>query len=73
LRIEHRLSQKEMADLLNITTSGYAGKENGHRSFKTHEAIMLSSFFSVPISEIENFLPPSTQNVDCSTQEQQSA
>lgn len=60
LRKSNNLSQRDMADILGISKSGYAGKEIGNREFKTHEAIKISNLFNVPIEEVENFLPPSS-------------
>lgn len=60
LREKHKLLQKDMADLLGLSITGYSSKENNFRKFKTHEAIKISNFFNVPMDEIENFLDSTT-------------
>lgn len=64
LRKLGNLKQKDVAEFLGVSVTGYANKENGLRQFKTHEAIKLSSLFGVPIDEVENFLPNSPQVED---------
>ncbi len=63
LREQNKLSQKYIADLLELSVTGYAGKESGYRLFKPHEAIKLSDFFGTDVREIVDFLPNDTRNV----------
>lgn len=44
LREQNKLPQKYIADLLELSVTGYAGKESGYRQFNPHEAIKLSDF-----------------------------
>ena len=39
-------TQKEMSDILNITTQGYRLKENGQRQFKDKEKVILKEYFN---------------------------
>lgn len=61
LRKERGLYMKDVAKLLSISITGYAGKENGYRSWKTHEALLLASIFNYDIAKIIDFLPPGTR------------
>lgn len=61
LRIEHKLKQKDLAVLLNLSKSGYSDKENGRRKFQLHEAIKLSELFETEITDIVDFLPSDTR------------
>lgn len=62
LRKEHSLKQIEIAELLGISKTGYASKENGHRKFTIPEAITISKFFDIPVEQIQNFLTISIRN-----------
>ena len=55
LRAKNNISQKKMANALNITVSTYNRKENGLRSFLVEEAREIATFFNKGIDEI--FLP----------------
>ena len=55
LRAKNNISQKKMANELNITVSTYNRKENGLRSFLVEEAREIATFFNKGIDEI--FLP----------------
>lgn len=61
LRLEHKLKQKDLADLLKLSRSGYSDKETGRRKFQLHEAIKLSALFDTDITDIIDFLPDDTR------------
>lgn len=52
---EKKVTQKEIADYLGISTSSYRDKEKGRREFTQDEMFALSKYFKKPIDEI--FLP----------------
>lgn len=52
LRSYKKLTQSEMAKILNISIVSYNKKENGRVPFTLDEIKILSEFFNVPI---ENF------------------
>ncbi|MDO6353565.1 helix-turn-helix domain-containing protein [Caloramator sp. CAR-1] len=47
-----RLTQADMAKLLNITQTSYSFKENGKVPFKQDEMIKITKFFKEKIPEI---------------------
>jgi len=47
LRKEKEFSQKQVADLLQVSTTGYANWEQGHRKPDIDGLIMLCKFFNV--------------------------
>lgn len=62
LRKINKVSQKRMADLLNIHTNTYASKENGDVDFNLEEIFIIAAFFNKRIEEI--FLPRNIRNTD---------
>lgn len=52
LRSKNDISQKQIADMLNMTVSAYNRKERGTRSFTISEAGKLAKFFNTTIEEI---------------------
>lgn len=52
LRIERNISQKTIAEILNLSISGYSRKENGQRNFTIEEAGRLATFFKINIEEL---------------------
>lgn len=52
---EKKVTQKQIADYLGISTSSYRDKEKGRREFTQDEMFALSKYFQKPIDEI--FLP----------------
>lgn len=46
-------SQKEISELLNITSQSYSSKEIGKRPFSDKEKIILKEYFSKYFPEIE--------------------
>lgn len=52
LRYKYNLSQRRVAQLLNITVSSYSRKENGQRSFTLDEAYKLAIYFHTTIENI---------------------
>lgn len=52
---EKHKSQKEMGELLGISTNTYGSKERGQIEFTQDEMFKLSEYFGKPIEEI--FLP----------------
>lgn len=55
LRKEHKLSQKDMANILGITQDSYGAKERGKQQFLHDEMFKIKHFFNRTIDEI--FLP----------------
>jgi transcriptional regulator with XRE-family HTH domain len=51
-RVNKEMSQKETADLLNMSLVSYVRKENGKNKFYVDEMVQLSQIFGV---SIENF------------------
>ena len=49
LRSYKRLTQSEMAKILNLSTVSYNKKENGKVAFTLEEIKILSEYFKVPI------------------------
>lgn len=64
LREQKNLSQKDIAEILKLSVTGYAGKESGYRKFKSHEAISLADYFNVDIREISDFLSNNTRKAN---------
>ncbi|MGW7931846.1 helix-turn-helix transcriptional regulator [Staphylococcus xylosus] len=54
-RKENKLLQKDMAQLLSISTEAYRLKEIGDSQFKGNEMFLISQYFNESIEEI--FLP----------------
>lgn len=50
LRAEKRLTQKDMAEKMSISTSSYLLKEKGDRKFSADEVNLLAKIFEVEIS-----------------------
>lgn len=49
LRSYKRLTQSEMAKILNLSVASYNKKENGKAAFTLEEIKILSEYFKVPI------------------------
>jgi len=49
LRSYKRLTQSEMAKILNLSAASYNKKENGKAAFTLEEIKILSEYFKVPI------------------------
>ena len=49
LRSYKRLTQSEMAKILNLSAASYIKKENGKVAFTLEEIKILSEYFKVPI------------------------
>lgn len=60
LRKKHNKSQKDLADLLEISTKAYSSKENGKTEFTMNEMFKISDYFNKSIEDI--FLPSLLQN-----------
>ena len=52
VRVEHGLTQADIADLIGVTRQTYAEKENGNQPFKADELFIISSYFDRPIEDI---------------------
>lgn len=52
LRIKNNISQKVLANMLNMTISAYNRKELGSRAFTISEAGKLARFFNTTIEEL---------------------
>lgn len=46
------LSQKEVAELLNMSNTSYSLKESGKNEFKLSEAKILADYFGTTVDEI---------------------
>lgn len=55
IRKELKLSQKDVAKILGISTDAYGMKERGEVQFKQDEMFILSRYFGLPMEVI--FLP----------------
>ena len=62
LQEKTRVSNNEMAKLLDISPSAYCDKKNGRRKFQPMEIAILCQYFSVTVNEIEDFLTRDTRN-----------
>lgn len=60
LKEKNKLTNKEMANLLGISSIQYRKKEYGNAQFKLNEMLKISEFFGVTLDEI--FLPSKHQN-----------
>ena len=52
IRTAKGISQKELADVLQISRSGYSYKENGIQDFKMSEMQILANYLGVKIGDI---------------------
>ena len=52
IRTAKGISQKELADVLQISRSGYSYKENGVQDFKMSEMQILANYLGVKIGDI---------------------
>lgn len=59
LRKEKKVSQKNMAKLINVSLATYARKERGEYPFDADEMFKIARFFNKKIEDI--FLPRSYQ------------
>lgn len=64
LQKEKKISNLEMAKLLEISPSAYCDKKNGRRKFQPKEIVVLCQFFCVSVNEVENFLMKDTRNAN---------
>ena len=60
LRKERKITQTELAKLLDISTQSYSRKELGQNEFTADEMFTLANYFGLKIEEI--FLPRVHQN-----------
>lgn len=67
LRKESNLSQRQMAELLNISENSYGMKERGNKQFTSDEMFSLSKYFGKPLDQI--FLPRDFGNTEFLLQE----
>lgn len=49
MRVNANLTQKQVAEALNITTLSYRNKEKGRIDFKFKELLILCDLFGVPL------------------------
>ena len=52
LRKKHRIKQKDLAKLLNISQPNYSNFENGKTNINLKYAQILASFYDVPLTYI---------------------
>jgi putative transcriptional regulator len=55
IRKHHRLTQSDMANILNICSNTYGSKERGEYEFTQDEMFILADYFCKKVDEI--FLP----------------
>lgn len=55
IRKEHKETQKDLAELLNISESAYGQKERGTKVFTGDEMFIIADHYKLGLSEI--FLP----------------
>ncbi len=60
LRKQKNISQKKLADLLNITPKQFSFKERGKSKFNGDEMFRIADYFNLKVEDI--FLPTSHQN-----------
>ena len=60
IRKERKISQKILADLLNISVKQYGYKENGKSVFNGDEMFAIANYLQLPLEDI--FLPRIHQN-----------
>lgn len=60
LRKNKGVQQKELAEMLGITTTAYSLKENGKYQFTGDQMFKIAEYFKMPIEDI--FLPRIHQN-----------
>lgn len=58
LREDKDLTQKEVAEILNITTQQYSLYETGRREIPFHHAITLAKFYRVSLDYIAGLKNP---------------
>ena len=56
LRRSKNISQREIAELINVSLVTYNNKELGKTQFKASEMFIIADYFNVTIEDI--FLPP---------------
>ncbi|MCK1219565.1 helix-turn-helix transcriptional regulator [Streptococcus uberis] len=52
LRKKAKLGQKDLAEVIHLSTTQYGKKERGESAFTQDEMFELSKFFNKPLSEI---------------------
>lgn len=52
-RILSKVSQKELAEKLNMTPNGYRNKENGKQEFKQTEIKKIKDLFNLTLEEVD--------------------
>lgn len=60
LRKQNNITQKELAELLGITTKQFCSKENGKVKFNGDEMFKIADYFKLKVDDI--FLPTTHQN-----------
>lgn len=60
IRKNKKIPQREMADLLGISTNQYNLKENGKYNFDCDEMFQIADYFKMKIDDI--FLPTTHRN-----------
>lgn len=56
IRKQNEETQEDLANLINLSVSGYAKKENGINQFKGDEMFVIAKHYNKTIEDI--FLPP---------------
>ena len=54
MRVNARLTQKEVAKAIGVTTLTYRRKEQGKKDFKFKEILKMCELFGVELSAFEN-------------------
>lgn len=69
VRKQKDLTQKELADLIGISTKQYRLKENGDNKFNGDEMFKIAEFLNMKVDEI--FLPTTHQIGELETEEKE--
>lgn len=67
IRKENKLTQVQMAEILNMDYSTYNKKENGKSKFDSDEMFLISCLFDLPMDDI--FLPTNSNIVGVKLEE----
>ena len=68
LRKQNNVSQKELSELLSITTKQFSAKELGKSKFNGDEMFKIADYFNLKVDDI--FLPTTHQNGELEIKEE---
>jgi predicted transcriptional regulator len=64
LQNNSNISNIEMAQILDISPSAYCDKKNRRRKFQPAEIAILCKYFSVSVTQVEDFLVRDMRNAN---------